>query len=664
MNRYFCLSLVFFIAFAGLYHDSVFGADPSREDMLVFDLGKIEVVGAEVRAETNAVTTVDTETFDAELKEDVVDVARRLPGITVTVGNKNEPQIMLRGFSQKYLTILYDGVPMASPYYSDVDSSELPLDNIAEMKFVRGNASVLYGPNAMGGALSLVSAKPGPNPNLNLLASVDQEGNLVTRLGHGRKIDNYYYQLSAGYRKSDGWRLSDDFEATYDKDGNPLENGGIRENSHYEQWSIGAKGGREWDRGELTLSFNYQDADKGIPPTTNPADKVRYWDFTEWKKYSAILAGRQKLGEKGELRGNVFYHKYDNTLEVFKDVKRTMVDWISKYDDWSAGAVLRTAWALQDNFDLRAAFNGVYDFHSAQDDVGDPWEEYTSMTTSFAVEAEWLAHEMLNLQIGAAYEQYNFDDYKNVEGKASSIAARTKDVDSFGFNLLATVPLDEMNEITLGVGRKNRFPNMHELFSNIKDFEPEDVTTLNSEVSMQYTLGYTMKHDVFDLGISGFYYDVDDKILRPNNDSLFGNIEKATYKGVELWGAFGETVGVFGSMSYTYQETENKSPGQPSQSLPYVPKHHLHVDLGYGFDCGTRVTLGNTYRGSAIQYAKSGDPVDVPSYTLWDLTIRHDFDFGLGITLQGTNLLDENYYQEIGFEQPGRNIKLGLQYKI
>lgn len=635
------------------------------EGLAVFDLGKIEVVGNADAIETNSVTVVTSETVDSQLKESVLDVTRRLPGISVTVGNKNEPQIMMRGFDQKYISILYDGVPMASPYYSDIDTSELPLDNIAEIKVVRGNASVLYGPNALGGVISLNSAKPGPKPSFSLLGTIDQEGNSTGRFNHGQNLGSFYYLLSAGFRNSDGWAMSDDFKPTRDSKGNLLEDGDIRENSDYSQWSVGAKAGKEWDSGELSLSFNYQDADKGIPPTTNPDDRARFWDFTEWKKYSVGLAAQTELGESGDLRGNFFYHKYDNVLEAYTNSSYSERMWTSSYDDWSAGAALRTGWTLNPDMTLRAAFNSVLDNHKAQDDLGEPWQEYSAMTSSIAAELEWKAVKMLHLQIGAAYDLYNFDDTKNVEGSSAAISNRADDVNSGSFNILATLPIDEMNSFTAGVSRKNRFPNMHELFSNIELFDPEDVDTLESEVAMQYSLGYTMQHKLFTMGVSGFYYDVEDKILRADRDSLYDNIDKATYKGVEFWSSFGDKTGVFGGLSYTWQETENKSPGMPEQPLPLVPKNHLHIDLGYGFDFGTSVNAGYTYRGEVIQYDSSGlNPTDVPSYSLVDLTIRHSFDFGLSIVLQGLNLLDENYYQEKGYEQPGRTLKLGLQFTI
>ena len=86
------------------------------------------------------------------------------------------------------------------------------------------------------------------------------------------------------------------------------------------------------------------------------------------------------------------------------------------------------------------------------------------------------------------------------------------------------------------------------------------------------------------------------------------------------------------------------------------------MDAGYRFEFGTTVSVAYTYTDDVIEYDRDNIALTNPSYDLWDLTIRHDFEFGLSATIQGTNLLDENYYQEIGFERPGRNIKLGLQY--
>jgi iron complex outermembrane recepter protein len=637
-------------------------AEDSQDTMMVFDLGRIEVVGDAEKSEVVSNTVLNTDDFDEALVESVVDAARREPGVSVTVGSKNEPQIFLRGFSQQRVQILYDGVPMAAPYYAEIDTSELPLDNLAEMKIVRGNASVMYGPNAMGGVVSLVSAKPGIKPNLSILGTVDQEGNLVGRFSHGMRVNQFYYQISAGIRDSDGWRMSDDFETVYDEDDNVLEDGDVRDNAAFEQWSAGFKAGGEWDRSEITLSFNYQDAEKNIPASTDPDGSIRYWNFPEWKKYSIMLSGKVNLTQNLDLRANLFYHKYDNTLINYKDPDYTSVKWQSTYDDYSTGAMIRSAWTPVSDVTVRFSLNGIMDNHKEQGDEGDPWGEYRANTYSYLAEAEWLTTESFTLQVGAGWNIYNFDSVDNVEGQVDSIRNRTDDVEALEFSFLGRYVTGENHEFTAAFSQKNRFPNMHELFSNIEEFEPEDVSTIDAESSLQYSLGYMFNKSMVHFGASGFYYDVKDMIERLDRDALYTNLDDVKISGLELWGSYGGDTGIQAGFAYTYLNTDVDSPVLGGDELPYVPDHYLHADLGYDLQCGTDIVLGITYRDTVIEYDDT--VLEVPSYTLLDLSVSHAFEFGLTVTLQGLNLTDKDYVTEIGFPLPGRTIKLGLKYTI
>ena len=489
----------------------VYAEDDAEQEMLVFDLGKIEVVGEIEKIEPAATAEIEREQFDAQLKESVVDAVDQTPGVYVTVGDKNEPQFMIRGLSQTRVLVLYDGVPMSAPYYGDLDTSELPLDNLSQMKVVRGNASVLYGPNALGGVVSLVSSKPGPKPNFNLLATIDQEANLMGRFTHGARKDALYYQISAGFRDSDGWPMSDDFKTTYDEDGNVLEDGDVRENADFSQWSAGLKVGGEWADSELSFSANYVDAEKSIPPTTDTFNKVRYWNFPEWKKYTLTLAGRKQFNEAVEFRANAFYHKYDNVLRNFRDADYSQLSWESTYDDYSTGLLARMSWNVNDAFAFRTSLNGLMDDHKAQGDVGDPWEEYQAATYSLAAEGEWKPQDMFTVQLGASYEMYDFDSIDNVEGSSASFSNRTDDINAFTYSVLSSLRFAEAHELTGGISFKTRFPTMHQLFANIEEFEPQDVGTLDPEEAMQYTVGYTYHPEpAWSLGASAYYYDVTD----------------------------------------------------------------------------------------------------------------------------------------------------------
>ncbi|MBN2053421.1 TonB-dependent receptor [bacterium] len=652
------LLMMIMVATAGTMHAEDIG------DILNFDLGRIEVVGKAKPKDGAAKTEVTREEFDKRLAESVVEAAREAPGVVVTTGSKNEPQVLIRGLAQNRILILLDGIPMAAPYYGDLDSSELPLDGLTSLNIVRGNASVLYGPNSFGGVISLISAKPGNNPNFSLLTTIDQEGNYVGRLTHGMRMgDSFYYQLSAGIRESDGWSMSGDFKTTYDEDDNELEDGDIRKNTQFSQVSAGLKAGFEWLSGEMSVSANYIDSEKGIPPATTDQVRVSYWEFPEWKKYTTAIAGRQQLGEAMEIRANLFYHKYDNALRNYNDPDYEELRWESTYDDYSTGLLTRFSWMASEAFTLRSSLTGVIDNHRSQGNTGDPWEEYEARTYGLMAEGQWQASEQLTVTAGAGWEIYDFRKLNNVEAAPAAVDDRTRDIDALTYSLAARYDLTREHSVTAAVSHKNKFPNMNQLFTNIEEFAAEDIDRLDPERALQYSLGYEYRPSVpYSMGVAAYYYDVNDLIERPSRDDLYANIEQAEFMGLELWSAYFPATGMRGTLAYTYQTAENKLPHAASQDLPHVPDHVLHTSVGYGFKFGTAIDLGYMYRGEAVEYPDIA--VEIPSYSLLDLTINHTFPFGLTLSLQAGNLLDENYYEELGFEQPGRTIKLGVKYSM
>ncbi|MCD4654416.1 TonB-dependent receptor, partial [bacterium] len=518
MNRISIYPITLFLIMHVCILNAAEGA-PAREDLPVFDLGSIEVIGKLNPLEITATKTVSAQEFDKIMVEDLSEAIRKIPGINTTVDSKNETQFMIRGLYQERVLVLMDGIPMAAPYYGDLDSSEIPLDNLQEIKVVRGNASVLYGPNAMGGVVSMVSPKPDLKPNLKLYSTIDQEGNIVGRLSHGNRFGNYYYQLSAGIRESDGWSLSDDFDPVRDEDGNLLENGNLRDNSYFSQYSGSLKFGVELEDSEFSISAAISDSKKGIPPTSDPDDRVRFRKFPLWKKSTVTAAGKKWFGDNVELRANVFYHKYDNIMRDYSDPDYSDLRWESTYDDYSTGLNTRISWNLTDNWALKTAFHAVQDNHKSQGDIGDPWEEYEAKTYSLAGQSDWQVSSSFALQIGASYDLYDFDSVNNVAGDSSVIADRTRDIDDVTGSIIGEFAFTDTQKFTLAISRKLQLPTMHQLFSNIEEFESTDIGLLDPEKAMEYALGYEVHSSTTThFGVAAFYYDIEDMIVRPDRD--------------------------------------------------------------------------------------------------------------------------------------------------
>lgn len=126
----------------------------------------------------------------------VDDALNSLPGVFVkrTKGLMDSTSsVRLRGFyGDQYTLVLIDGQPLNDAYTGGIEWGSIPVGNIQRIEVIRGAASALYGGNAMGGVINIITQTP---QHLEALASG----------GYGTN-NTWRYGLSAGDRFGD--RLS------------------------------------------------------------------------------------------------------------------------------------------------------------------------------------------------------------------------------------------------------------------------------------------------------------------------------------------------------------------------------------------------------------------------------------------------------------------------
>ena len=71
--------------------------------------------------------------------------------------------LQIQGLGDNNLKILIDGVPVAGRLNGNIDLSQINLDNIERVEIIEGPMSVVYGSNALGGTINLISKKPKRN---------------------------------------------------------------------------------------------------------------------------------------------------------------------------------------------------------------------------------------------------------------------------------------------------------------------------------------------------------------------------------------------------------------------------------------------------------------------------------------------------------------------
>jgi outer membrane cobalamin receptor len=619
--------------------------------MLTFDLGEI-VVSKDTETILGSPSIIKVSSKDIEIKnaQTVDEALDFIPGVRLSVGSRNEPYIMVRGFSQDKVLVLLDGVPIASPYYGYVDLSQIPVESIAKIKVIKNLVSVVYGANTLGGVINIVSKKPTEQPYFSLSNGFSEQATHHHILTYAVKSDNASLWFSGSRRQSEGFRLSREFQEKQN------ENGGLRENSYYEKNSFSLKlGWEEFKNHNPSLIFNYIDNQKGVPPHTS-SSKPRYRRFTEWKRWMLALADELKISDDLSIKGRIFYDKYDNTLKQYDDATYTTQSnassWTSVYDEYAIGGSLYLNFIPSDIHSLNGALNFKRDVHKEQDDINQPWETYKIHTYSFGLQDDIKVNERLSLSIGMSFDL--FDQVK------TSLGEKGSNVESFNPALIINYSFTPETLIYSSASKRTRFPTLNQLFS-----ASSGNSNLKEQENINYELG--IKHlftESLAFELNYFYNYVRDLIDRASRDDPYLNISKAVFAGMEANFQTKLGRGISARLSHTYLEAWDKDPeilGRSEDELSYVPKHKSDFELIYQPKPDLQFSLLGSYHGKRYYYDSSNIQNRLGGYFVCNAKVAQKLFNNWEASIYIENIFDRNYQEEEGYPQPGRSFLFNIK---
>ena len=442
-----------------------------------FTLGDI-VVTAEADAPQVAITDVFTEDDIAATHALTLGEALAyIPGITVTTARKNEPRIYMNGFNLKRILVLIDGVPYYETNSGNLNLNQIPTAVISRIEVVKGAASALYGPNAMGGVIKVYTKKGGAEPFVSAYAEAGKYDtyNLgVAAAGSYNKLNAW---ISVDHRTSNGWDVSGNYDS---KSGELRRSGGggggggggsankyyanfqddgKRENSDLDTTSVWTRFGVDLNQhSEYYASFHYITTEGGIPHNVE-SNNINYnanggqsTHFNRWKVKEEIgldLSGQQQLFDGFTLLGKLFYHYHYDEQEQYYPVYRgisankpggsfggggggigwpggnngTADDSIDFYGDLGAtqknkddmyGGQVIADWQINDMHVLRGAVQYRWNNHKEKVDKWAPWADYASQIGSVGLEYQLnLLSNRLVITPGFSYDWYKLTDAKS-----------------------------------------------------------------------------------------------------------------------------------------------------------------------------------------------------------------------------------------------------------
>lgn len=662
-------------------------ATPAK-DYQVYDLGEIVVSGEQPGVRQVAISTeVTAEDIVQTHSQTVPEALSYSPGVVVTSGRKNEPEISLHGFEQYETAIFIDGVPYYETNYGKLNLNQLPTEMISRIDVIKGAPSVLYGPNAMAGVINIITKKQGEKPTFSALGEVGQYGAYRLSASHGNSVGKFKYWVNANRRERSAWGMSDDYSpgatTITNRPGKTvsrvIQGDDERVNSDFRQTSIWAKMGVERKpESQYFLSAYYIDSNWGFPPSTESERVINFRPafstFGRMGKYDdwgLDLSGEERLNASFKLKGKLFYHNHVDDYVSYSDETYSKEIATSRYKDYFLGGALFGDWKLCDADTLRFAGHYRGDSHQERNDTYLPFSEAFSYTGSLAAENDWRPLKNLSVVAGVSYDWFDVSKARKVNTDKNGDYTDSSDLDtgdtkdSFNPMLGLTYTFSDQTRVFGSVARKTRFPTLSQLYSSTSGN-----VSLEAEKAINYTIGAARPFGkMFWAQASLFYHDISDRISRdgPHLDSIYRNYASIQIYGVELTGELTPLKDLVFRLNYTWLHARDDSDGRVTDDVMGAPEHKVDFRVTYTVpEVRTRLNLQGLF--IAEQYSQLPTPVNpdtetlqTSGYFLANLQVSQPIVDHLEAFGFVGNIFDRDYESEAGYPGEGRSFWIGLK---
>lgn len=625
----YCITLLLFPLAAG---NSYSGNEPAKELNDTIRLDEVIVTGTmpkvNLRNLPMSISVISGKQIEERVQPSLLPLlTEEVPGLFITqrgvmgygVANGSAGGMSIRGIGgapTAGVLILIDGHPqyMGLMGHPLADSYQSMMTERVEV--VRGPASVLYGSNAMGGVINIITRQQ-QRDGSHAMGQVmyGSYNTLNAEASAGWKKDKLHLNGNIGYNRSDGHR----------------------ENMEFEQWNGYAKVGYDispnWKSfADLNIS-NTESSNPG-PVTAlmidNDADITRGMASLAVENEYANTSGAVKLFY------NFGTHKINDGISILSSALPPEYRFHSS--DRMAGISVYQSYSLFRGNKTTAGFDyqhfGGEAFNKFPDEANNQQLADTSLynIAGYLNLQQTILDNKLTLNAGIRYDYHENNGPEWIPQLGAS------------FTPSATTVLKAI------VSKGFRNPTIREMYMfppQNPDLKPERL--MNYEISLLQML----MENRLSLGINLFYIKGDNMIQQPEpNRGKWANIGEVENKGFEVSTTFQATRELRFSANYSYLDMTHR--------ILAAPEHKLYVSGNY--------TKGRWAISSGIQYIgniyTSLTEPGQESFLLWNARVNYQALDWLGIFAKGENLLGQEYEINAGYPMPGATIFGGIRVKI
>ncbi len=589
-----------------------------------------EVVVTATRIETplekiaSSMTVITAEDIQRKGAETVLEALEGVPGIKINIngGVGQTATVFIRGARSGHTLVLIDGVEVNDPISTGriFNFANLTTDNIERIEVLRGPQSPLYGSDAIGGVINIITRKGRGKPHVALAGEAGSFGTYRGYIDVSGATGMRDYSLSLSHFDTGGISAADEDDGNLEKDGYTNTT-----------WS-GRIGIVPSDRLRLDLIFRYSSA---------KADLDNFGGaFGDDPDH---VSGTKELVMRGQGTISLADGAWEQIVGVsYTDNRRNDINPPAR-SEFDSGLV-KLDWQ-----------NNLYLSPIVTLTIGAETEEERGKTNTF--------DEKKARTTGVYFLEQNDAGGRFI----TTVGARVDNHSDFGtqvtYRLTSAYLLHGTGtklRATYGTGFKA--PSLYQLFSIYGDpgLQPEESGSWDVGVDQDLMDGRAS------LGLTYFNNRFDNLIDFDFGTMLYQNTLGANTSGLEFTSRLLLTDAVTMNLNYTYTRSEDEATGE---KLLRVPQDSIEFAADYNPSKGNRLGIDVLYVG-ANEDLDFPPPTYMPvrvtlhGYTLVNLSGAFRLADGFEVTARVENLLDEDYQTVLGYGTPGISGYLGFKAEL
>lgn len=594
-----------------------------------------------------AIAVLDKAAIDRAQDVGVTELLLRTPGVSISRngGYGTATSLRIRGAESEHTVAVIDGVKLNDPSSTGggFNFTNLLVGDISRIEVLRGPQSILWGSQAIGGVVNIVTASPEKRLEGSFDLEAGSRDTVSARAAIGGRTGPLAWRIG-------GQRFTTDGISSHGKAFGGVERDGYRNHS--------VSG-----RAELTLADNVSAEVRGYYSSGRVefdgfnVDSNDYGLNKEFVGYAGLnfdLVG-------GRFRNRIAYGHTDTNRDNFNPDR-------ARPRSFEADGKNKR-WEYQGSFALSDRISAIFGAESERSD-------FRSRSPSASLTVPLPAFARGKAELTSAYGQLSVEP---VDGLILNGGVRYDDHDRYGGQTLFAaggvwrLPTGTVLRASYGEGFKA--PSLFQLFSEYGN------VALDPEAADGWEAG--IEQSLFDrkLVVSASWFDrtTTNQIIYnscsgtstnplcfvPGDPTTrrfgyYSNVARSKAQGVEAAAAL-TLGGLVLDGNYSWIASEDRSPGTANfgKWLPRRPRQTANASVSYGFDFG--LDIGAALRWSGKSYDNASNATRLDDYTLVDLRAEFALSDAVKLFARAENVFDEQYMTAFRYGSIGRSIYAGIR---